>query len=157
VLATLLFTDIVDSTKLASRLGDRRWRELLNTHDEVARQLVEEFNGRLVHTTGDGILATFDGPGRGIGCAAALRDQLVGIGLHIRAGLHTGEVELRGDDVGGIAVHIAARVMAAGRIWGDLHLPDRAGPDRGVRRQPGGPRDAAVEGRRGDLAAVRDD
>jgi class 3 adenylate cyclase len=113
VLATVLFTDIVDSTRLASRLGDRRWRELLNTHDDVARQLVEEFNGRIVHTTGDGILATFDGPGRGIGCAAALRDQLRGIGLHIRAGLHTGEVELRGDDVGGIAVHIAARVMAA--------------------------------------------
>src|SRR5512132_1392101 len=77
------------------------------------RQTVEEFNGQLVQTTGDGILATFDGPGRGIGCAAALRDQLAGIGLHIRSGLHTGEVELRGDDVGGIAVHIAARVMAA--------------------------------------------
>jgi hypothetical protein len=98
-LATVLFTDIVDSTKLATRLGDRRWRELLNTHNDVARQLVEEFNGRIVHTTGDGILATFDGPGRGIGCAAALRDQLAGIGLHIRSGLHTGEVELRGDDV----------------------------------------------------------
>jgi class 3 adenylate cyclase len=112
VLATVLFTDIVDSTKLASRLGDRRWRELLNTHDDVARQTVEEFNGQLVQTTGDGILATFDGPGRGIGCAAALRDQLAGIGLHIRSGLHTGEVELRGDGIGGIAVHIAARVMA---------------------------------------------
>jgi class 3 adenylate cyclase len=92
VLATVLFTDIVDSTKHIGRLGDRRWRELLNTHDDVARQLVEEFNGRLVHTTGDGILATFDGPGRG---------------------------------------------------------------NREVRRQPGGPRDAAVEGRRGDLGAVR--
>jgi class 3 adenylate cyclase len=112
VLATVLFTDIVDSTKHVSRLGDRRWRELLDTHDEVARQMVEEFNGRLVQTTGDGILATFDGPGRGISCAAALRDQLAGIGLHIRSGLHTGEVELRGDGVGGIAVHIAARVMA---------------------------------------------
>jgi class 3 adenylate cyclase len=146
-LATVLFTDIVDSTKLAGRLGDRRWRELLNTHDDVARQLVEEFNGRIVHTTGDGILATFDGPGRGIGCAAALRDELAGIGLHIRSGLHTGEVELRGDDVGGIAVHIAARVMAAAGsgeiltsrtvrdlvVGSDLTLEDRGGhPLKGV-------------------------
>jgi class 3 adenylate cyclase len=146
-LATVLFTDIVDSTKLAGRLGDRRWRELLNTHDEVARQLVEEFNGRIVHTTGDGILATFDGPGRGIGCAAAFRDELAGIGLHIRSGLHTGEVELRGDDVGGIAVHIAARVMAAAGsgeilvsrtvrdlvVGSDLVLEDRgARPLKGV-------------------------
>jgi class 3 adenylate cyclase/alpha-beta hydrolase superfamily lysophospholipase len=113
VLATVLFTDIVDSTKLASRLGDRRWRELLNTHDDVARQMVEEFNGRLVQTTGDGILATFDGPGRGIRCAAAIRDELRGIGIQLRAGLHAGEVELRDSDIGGIAVHIAARVMAA--------------------------------------------
>jgi class 3 adenylate cyclase len=146
-LATVLFTDIVDSTKLARRLGDRRWRELLNTHDEVARQLVEEFNGRIVHTTGDGILATFDGPGRGIGCATALKDELAGIGLHIRSGLHTGEVELRGDDVGGIAVHIAARVMAAAGsgeiltsrtvrdlvVGSDLVLEDRgARPLKGV-------------------------
>jgi class 3 adenylate cyclase len=115
VLATVLFTDIVGSTKLASRLRDRRWRELLDTHDDVSRQTVEEFNGRLVETTGDGILATFDGPGRGIGCAAALRDQVRGIGLQLREGLHTGEVELRNDDVGGVAVHIAARVMDAAR------------------------------------------
>jgi class 3 adenylate cyclase len=147
VLATVLFTDIVDSTKLAGRLGDRRWRELLNTHDDVARQTVEEFNGQLVQTTGDGILATFEGPGRGIGCAAALRDELAGIGLHIRAGLHTGEVELRGDDVGGIAVHIAARVMAAAGsgeiltsrtvrdlvVGSDLTLEDRGGhPLKGI-------------------------
>jgi class 3 adenylate cyclase len=115
VLATVLFTDIVGSTERASRVGDRRWRELLNVHDEVARQVVEAFHGQLVQTTGDGILATFDGPGRGIGCAAALRAELGGIGLHIRAGLHTGEVELRDTGIGGIAVHIAARVLAAAR------------------------------------------
>ena len=113
VLATVLFSDIVASTKQASQLGDRRWRELLNVHDELARRLVEEFGGRLVKTTGDGLLATFDGPGRGIRCAAALRDELGGIGVQLRVGLHTGEVELRDGDVGGIAVHIAARVMAA--------------------------------------------
>jgi class 3 adenylate cyclase len=113
VLATVLFTDIVASTEQAGRLGDRRWRELLEVHDELARRLVEEFQGRLVKTTGDGILVTFDGPGRGIRCAAALRGELGGIGLQIRAGLHTGEVELRDGDVGGIAVHLAARVMAA--------------------------------------------
>jgi class 3 adenylate cyclase len=112
VLATVLFTDIVGSTEQANRLGDRRWRELLNVHDELARRLIEEFGGQLVKTTGDGILATFDGPGRGIRCAAALRDELRGIGLQIRVGLHTGEVEQRDSDVGGIAVHIAARVMS---------------------------------------------
>jgi class 3 adenylate cyclase len=113
VLSTVLFTDVVASTEEAGRLGDRRWRELLNVHDDLARRLVEEFGGQLVKTTGDGILATFDGPGRGIRCAAALRDELRGIGLQIRAGLHTGEVEQRDHDIGGIAVHLAARVMAA--------------------------------------------
>jgi class 3 adenylate cyclase len=113
VLATVLFTDIVGSTGRAARLGDRRWRELLEVHDELAGRLVEQFHGQLVKTTGDGILATFDGPGRAIRCAAALRDELAGISLQIRAGLHTGEIELRDGDVGGIAVHIAARVMAA--------------------------------------------
>jgi len=113
VLAAVLFTDIVGSTQRAGELGDRRWRELLNVHDELTARLVEEFGGRLVKTTGDGILATFEGPGRAIHCAVALREELAGIGVQLRAGLHTGEVELRDDDVGGIAVHVAARVMAA--------------------------------------------
>ena len=114
VLATVLFTDIVGSTQRAGELGDRRWRELLNVHDDLSRRLVEEFGGRLVKTTGDGMLATFEGPGQAIHSTAALREELAGIGIQLRAGLHTGEVELRDDDdVGGIAVHVAARVMAA--------------------------------------------
>ena len=113
ILATVVFTDIVGSTQQAGELGDRRWRELLNVHDELTGRLVEEFGGRLVKTTGDGILATFDGPGRAIHCAVALKEELAGIGVQLRAGLHTGEVELRDDDLGGIAVHVAARVMAA--------------------------------------------
>jgi class 3 adenylate cyclase len=113
VLSTVLFTDIVGSTQRAGQLGDRRWRQVLTVHDELTRRVVEEFQGQLVKTTGDGILATFDGPGRAIRCAAALRDELRGIGLQIRAGLHTGEVELRDGDVGGIGVHIAARIVAA--------------------------------------------
>jgi class 3 adenylate cyclase len=113
VLATVLFTDIVGSTQRAGELGDRRWRELLNVHDDLSRRLVEEFGGRLVKTTGDGMLATFEGPGQAIHCAVAFRDELAGIDIQLRAGLHSGEVELRDHDVGGIAVHIAARVMAA--------------------------------------------
>jgi class 3 adenylate cyclase len=112
-LATVVFTDIVASTERARQVGDRRWAELLDTHDRVARELVGELQGRLVKSTGDGILALFDRPGRGIRCATALRDRLRGSGLEIRAGVHTGEVQVRGDDVGGIAVHFAARVMAA--------------------------------------------
>jgi class 3 adenylate cyclase len=115
MLATVVFTDIVGSTQQAGELGDRRWRELLNVHDELTGRLVEEFGGRLVKTTGDGILATFDGPGRAIHCAVALKEELAGIGVQLRAGLHTGEVEVRDDDVGGIAVHVAARVMAAAK------------------------------------------
>jgi class 3 adenylate cyclase len=113
VLATVLFTDIVGSTERAAELGDRRWRELLQVHDDLAGRLVDRWGGRLVKTTGDGILATFDGPGRAVGCAVAVRDELRGVGMRIRAGLHAGEVELRDGDVGGIAVHIAARVLAA--------------------------------------------
>jgi len=112
VLATVLFTDIVGSTEKASALGDRRWREILAIHDRVAREHVDRFSGRLVNTMGDGILATFDGPGRAIRCAHALGRALEPVGVKIRAGLHTGEIELRDEgDVGGIAVHIAARVM----------------------------------------------
>jgi class 3 adenylate cyclase len=109
----VLFTDIVGSTELARRVGDRRWGELLDLHDRLARELVGQLQGRLVKSTGDGILALFDRPGRGIRCATGLRDRLRDSGVEIRAGVHTGEVQLRGDDVGGIGVHVAARVMAA--------------------------------------------
>jgi class 3 adenylate cyclase len=112
-LATVLFTDIVGSTERASRIGDRRWSRLLDVHDRTAKELVERSGGRLVKSTGDGILATFDGPGAAIRCATALRDRLGELGVEIRAGLHTGEVQPRGADVGGIAVHVAARVMGA--------------------------------------------
>jgi class 3 adenylate cyclase/pimeloyl-ACP methyl ester carboxylesterase len=111
VLATVLFTDIVNSTTRAIEIGDRRWRELLDSHDRLAAQVVERHRGKLVKSTGDGILATFDGPGRGVRCALALGEAARQLGLPMRAGLHTGEIEVRGNDVGGIAVHVAARVM----------------------------------------------
>jgi len=112
VLATVLFTDIVGSTEKAANLGDRRWKELLASHDRTLRDEVQRQNGRLVNTIGDGMLATFDGPGRAIRCAHALGRALETLDIRIRAGLHTGEIELReGDDIGGIAVHIASRVM----------------------------------------------
>jgi class 3 adenylate cyclase len=111
-LASILFTDIVGSTERASALGDREWRNLLESHDAVARTIVEQHRERLVKMTGDGMRATFDGPGRAIRCAMALGDTLRPLGLEIRAGLHTGEVEVRGADIAGIGVHIAARVLA---------------------------------------------
>ena len=110
VLATVLFTDVVDSTVRAAELGDTRWRDLLDHHDEVLRRQLERFGGSEVKHTGDGILATFDGPARGVRCAAAAVTAMERAGLPIRAGLHTGECERRGADVGGIAVHIGARV-----------------------------------------------
>ena len=112
VLATVLFTDIVSSTEQAARVGDRRWKELLATHDALLGAELERFRGRMVKSTGDGALATFDGPGRAIRCACAIRDSVRPLGIDLRAGLHTGEIELRGDDVAGMAVHIGARVSA---------------------------------------------
>jgi class 3 adenylate cyclase len=112
VLATVLFTDIVDSTGHAASLGNRGWRELLTRHDALVDREVARFRGRVVKSTGDGVLATFDGPARAIRCAWAIRDEVHPLGLEVRAGLHSGEIELQDHDVAGIAVHIGQRVCA---------------------------------------------
>jgi class 3 adenylate cyclase len=112
LLATVLFTDIVSSTERLVEVGERRWRDLLDGHDAAVRRQLERFGGREIKTTGDGVLATFDGPARSVHCACAIRDAAGQLGLEIRAGVHAGEVEVRGNDIGGLAVHIAARVAA---------------------------------------------
>lgn len=112
VLATVLFTDIVDSTKRAAAMGDRDWRALLDAHDAVVRSQLARFRGQELSTAGDSFFATFDGPQRAIRCAIQIREALLPLGIDVRAGLHTGECEIRGDGVGGIAVHIGARVSA---------------------------------------------
>ena len=112
ILATVMFTDIVGSTDVAARIGDRAWRELLDSHHRVVRSALARFRGREVNTAGDSFLATFDGPGRGIRCALSIRDAVKPLGIGIRAGLHTGEIELDQDAIAGIAVHIGARVAA---------------------------------------------
>jgi class 3 adenylate cyclase len=146
VLRTLLFTDLVDSTLIAGRVGDARWRELLSEHFEHARAELERFQGREVTTTGDGIVATFDGPARAIHCAAAIRRRANAADLHIRAGVHVGEVELVGDDVRGVAMHEAARIMAEAQtdeiLVSDLTralaaATDMTFEDRGTRRLKG--------------------
>jgi class 3 adenylate cyclase len=111
-LATVVFTDIVDSTRTAAELGDHRWREVLERHQRGVRSALERFGGREVKSTGDGFLATFDGPARAIRCARTILDSSEQLGIRVRAGAHTGECEVMGDDIGGIAVHIAARVSA---------------------------------------------
>ncbi|MHB8463340.1 MAG: adenylate/guanylate cyclase domain-containing protein [Acidimicrobiales bacterium] len=118
ILTTILFTDIVESTVNAARLGDRAWRKLLDDHDHIVRAELSRHRGREIKTTGDGFLACFDGPARAIRCALAISEAVRPLGVRIRAGLHTGECEVRGDDLGGLAVHIAARV-------GDLAGPDQ--------------------------------
>ncbi len=112
VMATVVFTDIVSSTEKAGEIGDAGWKRLLQLHDDIATGVVQHHMGKLIKTTGDGILATFDGPGRGLRAAIELRSALSSNGLDIRCGVHTGEVEIRGDDVAGIGVHVAARVMS---------------------------------------------
>ena len=118
-LKTMVFTDIIGSTEHARERGDERWRQLLDRQDAAAHRQIARFDGRFVKSTGDGVLATFDGPARAIRCALAIREAMRGLGLEVRVGVHTGEVEHRGDDVGGIAVHIAARVADAARA-GDV-------------------------------------
>jgi class 3 adenylate cyclase len=113
MLATVLFTDICDSTRRAAEMGDRGWRFLLERHDALFRQALERHRGREVKRTGDGFLATFDGPARAIRCAASVTDAMGSLGLQVRAGLHTGELEVMEGDLGGLAVHIASRVMGA--------------------------------------------
>jgi class 3 adenylate cyclase len=112
VLATVMFTDVVGSTEQLAQQGDRRWQELLDSHDTVVRHEIERFRGREINTMGDAFVATFDGPGRAVRCAGAVRDALQGLSIRVRIGLHTGEIERRGDDIGGIAVHIAQRIQA---------------------------------------------
>ena len=112
VLSTVLFTDIVGSTERAATVGDRQWRALLEDHDDLVRRQLEHHRGREVKTLGDGFLATFDGPARAVQCARDLAEQIASVGLAVRAGIHTGECEVIGDDIGGMAVHLAARVAA---------------------------------------------
>jgi len=112
ILATVLFTDIVGSSEEAARLGDRRWRQVLDQHDSLAKAEIDRWHGRFIKSTGDGVLATFDTPTRALRCAFGLADALRPAGLQIRAGIHTGEIEVRGDDLGGIAVHIASRALS---------------------------------------------
>ena len=128
--ATVLFTDIVGSTRQSAERGDAAWRAILDSHDRIARGLIDEHGGRVVKSTGDGLLVTFDAPSQGVACSVSLRDTLAGIGVEIRAGVHAGEIELHDDgDVSGIAVNLAGtRGTASGR-WRDLGIVDGAGPD----------------------------
>jgi len=126
VLSTVLFSDIVGSTDLAATIGDEAWRRLLDRHDEIVRREISRCRGEQVKHTGDGVLARFDGPARAVSCGLAIADALRPLGLAVRTGVHTGEIELRGDDIGGIGVHVGARIMA-------LAQPDEVLVSRTVR------------------------
>jgi class 3 adenylate cyclase len=153
VLATVMFTDIVESTKRASELGDRQWRTLLDRHDETVRQQLQRFRGNEVKNLGDGFMATFDGPARAVRCAAAISDSVRPLGIAVRSGLHTGEIELKRDDIAGIAVHIAARVAAeaeAGETIASSTVRDLVAgsglrfEDRGIRALKGLPEEVRL-------------
>ena len=155
VLATVLFTDIVDSTRRAAEMGDRDWHALLDAHDAVVRSQLARFRGREVNTSGDGFLAMFDGPQRAIRCAMAIRDAVQALGIEVRAGLHTGECEIRGDDIGGIAVHIGARVSALAGAERGAGVQHAARPGDRVRARVRGPRRARAQGRARRMATLR--
>lgn len=127
ILATVMFTDIVDSTRQAAEMGDRSWQDLLASHHAIMQRQISQFRGNIIKNTGDGFLATFDGPARAIRCACTLRDEIRSLGIKIRAGLHTGEIDLVKDDIGGISVHIAARVL--GKAANDEVLVSRTVKD----------------------------
>lgn len=159
VLATVLFIDIVDSTARAAELGDRRWRELLEGFFAAARKELARHRGREVHSLGDGLLAVFDGPARTVRCALMIRDVVRGLGLEVRSGVHTGEVELGREDIQGIAVHIGARVASlagAGEVWVSNTVRDLVAgsglefTDRGRHRLKGVPDEWALYSVRAD-------
>ena len=133
VLATILFTGIAASTRRAAEVGDRRWRELLGRHDMLVREQLGRYRGREVKMTGDGLLATFDGPTRVVACAAAITRGVRALGLEVRAAVHTGEVELRGSDIGGIGVHIASRGHGTARAGRGAGVQHGEGPGGGGR------------------------
>ena len=155
VLATVLFTDIVGSTEQATRVGDRRWRDLLERHHALVRQELERFSGREVDTAGDGFFATFDGPARAIRCGSAVVSGLRALGLEVRAGVHTGECELVGDKVAGLAVHIGRPCREPGGAGRGARLADGQGPRRRLGDRVRGPRHARAEGRPRRVAALR--
>jgi class 3 adenylate cyclase len=115
VLATVLFTDLVNSTPRAAGMGDRRWRDFLTSHDAIIGDALHRYRGQEIRFTGDGVLATFDGPARAVRCACTIRDGIQALGVEVRAGLHTGEIDLWKDDIAGITVHIAQRVASTAR------------------------------------------
>ena len=156
ILATVLFTDIVGSTELATTLGDSRWRELLDLHHAAVRRELERFRGREVSTAGDGFLAVFDGPARAIRAARAMIDAVGPLGIAIRAGVHTGEVEeLPSGDIRGIAVHLGARVAAQAAAGRGAHFVVRARSRSRIRAALRRPRVSPSQGHRGRTAAVR--